>query len=228
MSNYLWVQEFLKDDTSPTGYSLLMLDDGKIIKLPITENVYNMQFDPKYDFPIITEYPWVVTRDENGVITHMVKGVAGENLYASYNFGVPKTIGYVVRFEGHDMIFNAANMKESLESNRIVYYDSYFKGAAVPVGDEDLVIHFRPNANIYCLNWAEHEDRHYVKDWNFVYELINNCGNCYWLSVYDYDDDGYFDTICMFRHPYKDPNTVGGDMSGDHRPGKERKAELTT
>ncbi len=227
-TEYRFIQEFLEDPESSTGYSITTLLKGKLEKHAISKSLYDIQFDPKYAFPLITETPRIPVYDENGVMVELNKAEIGETIYAGYGFGVPKTIGHVVRAEDDKLIFKAKEFNEEMNNGYTVYYETYYKGAAPPVGDEDLVLPLSKNVLIQCLDWKNGEDRHSVKDIAFMKDILNNKKNCYWISIYDmYGEDLVYDCVNLFLHPEKDPNTKGGDFSLDKRDGEIRRKELT-
>ena len=227
-TEFRFIQEFLEDPDSSTGYSITTLIKGKLEKHEISKNVYDLQFDPQYVFPLITETPRVPVYDENGVMIELNKAKIGETIYAGYGFGVPKTIGHVIRAEDDRLIIKAKEFNEEMKNGLTVYYGSYRRGEAPLVGEEDLVLPLSKDVLIQCLDWTKNEEWHSVKDIEFMKDVLNNKKNCYWISIYDmYGEDLIYDCVNLFRHPKKDPNSKGGDLSLDTRDGEICRKELT-
>jgi hypothetical protein len=223
------IQDFLRDESTSTGYAITFLTDGVLKKFVASKELYELQFDPQYVFPLITETPHRPVFNEQGIAIGVEKGVAGENINGAYGFGTPKTIGHVMYVDGNKLIFKGREFIEEMENGHTVYYTTYYRGSAKPIAkDADLPLELSDDVCIYCLNWAEGERKHRSKDVAFMQDIINNKKNCYWISIYDlYGNDNKIDCICMFRHHPKDPNSKGGDLSKDTRPREERLLDAT-
>lgn len=217
------IQDFLEDGASSTGYAITFLMNGELVRYEASEELYELQYDPQYIFPLITETPHRPVFDENGIAAGVEKGVAGDNINAAYAFGTPKSIGHVMYVEGNRLVFKGKEFTEEMEGGHTVYYTTYYRGKATPVGREELPLELSDDVCIYCMNFKEGERRHSLKDVKFMEDILSSRGNCYWISIYDlYGEDGKIDCVCMFRHPEKDPNSKGGDLSGDTRSREER------
>ena len=95
MFGFIW--DLTKDTSSSTGYRVKMLVDNPEITeadfhiFEASEDVYNMQFDPLYKFPLIGEYCFHIVFDKNGVVTELLNSRKGL-CNAVYSFGSPRTI----------------------------------------------------------------------------------------------------------------------------------------
>jgi hypothetical protein len=223
------IQDFLIDNTSPTGYAISFLIDGKLVQYPATKELYDSQYLPEYTFPLITETPHLCIFNDDQVACAVEMFEPGVNMNGTYAFGEPKTSGYIATIQDGNLVLNAEHIRQELDNGCMRYYNAYYHGNKKPVGNTDKVLEFSDDAVIYCMDFVGGARKHVVVDLNFLADVLNNRKNCYWLSIYDlYGTDEKIDCICFFLHSHKDPNGKGGDMSKTTMTVEERRAEALT
>jgi hypothetical protein len=206
-----FVKEFLQDDNSPTGFCLKMIIDREgddIHTFPVTEKVFNMQFDPHFDFPLIGEYCFNIQMDKNRVITKLEPAVKG-SAKAAYSFGSPKTVGSVITIG--DGYIEFTDFEEQYKEGRLVYYKDYKLLNAREV-KKGMRISLSKDVTIYCLDWTKDETTLSPVDMEFLKNVVSD--NVYWMDIQNlYGDNDEYDCILIFRNYEKDENALDGDLS---------------
>lgn len=126
-----FVQKFIQNIESKTGYQVELLlfgCEGEYRTFDATEEVFNLQYDPHFSFPLIGEYCFFLGLDEDGVLVKLISAVKSGIARAAYSFGSPKTVASVLDI--HDGYIEFTELEDQLEEGRLVYYDNYrFLGA---------------------------------------------------------------------------------------------------
>jgi hypothetical protein len=215
MFGFIW--DFIKDPTSFTGYRIKMLVDnpeiaeGDFHLFEASEDVYNMQFDPLYKFPLIGEYCFHIVFDEKGVVTKLLN--SRKNLCnAVYCFGSPKTIASVV--EVGDSYIEFTDFAKQFADGQLVYYNDYklLKAKEIRRGTR---ISLSKKVTVYCLDWTKNETTFSRVDMDFMKSVLSK--NAYWMSIYNlYGDNDDFDLITITLNYKKDENEHLGDLAKLH------------
>lgn len=212
MFGFVW--DFIKDPRSSTGYRVKMLVDNPEITeadfhiFEASKDVFNMQFDPLYKFPLIGEYCFHIVFDKKGVVTELLNS-RKDLCNAVYCFGSPKTIASVLKI-GKDYI-EFTDFAEQFAEGRLVYYNDYklLKAEEIKRGTR---ISLSKKVTIYCLDWTKNETTFSRVDMDFLKRVLGK--NAYWMSIYNlYGDNRDFDMITITLNYKKDENSFLGDLA---------------
>lgn len=208
-----FVQEFIQNPDSKTGYQVKVLlfgQEGEYRTFDATEEVFQIQYDPHFSFPLIGEYCFFLEVDPDGVLTKLTSAVKSGIAKAAYSFGSPKTVASVLDIYDDRIEFTA--LEEQLEEGRLAYYDDYrfldappaTKGSSIPLS-KDLCI--------YCLDWTKNDTCVSLVTMDFLRQVLND--NVYWMDIQSLHggDPVEYDNIMIFRNYEKDPNTFDGDLA---------------
>ena len=116
-----FVQEFIKNENSRTGYQVKILvfgSSGELRVFDAAEEVFQMQFDPHFSFPLIGEYCFFLETDETGVLTALKSAVKSGIAKAAYSFGSPRTVASVMSIGAGYIEFSG--LEEQLREGRLV------------------------------------------------------------------------------------------------------------
>ncbi len=208
-----FVQQFINAPDSRTGYQVKMLlfgKEGEYRTFDASEEVYQMQFDPHFSFPLIGEYCFALTLDQDGVLTKLTSAVKGGIAKAAYSFGSPKTIASVLNI--HNDCIEFTDLESQLESGHLVYYDSY-RLLDAPPAVRGSRIRLSPEVCVYCLDWTKNETCVSLISMELLREILGD--NVYWMDIQSLHggDPIEFDNIMIFRNFEKDPDTRDGDLT---------------
>jgi len=209
-----FVHEFIKDPAAATGYRLRMLIDrpeAEFRTFDVTESVFNLQFDPKFKFPLIGEYLFDIIRDANGVVTELFNTYDG-HCHAVYSFGSPKTVASVVKIG--DGCIEFTDLAAQFAEGRLVYYRDYKKLGAKEI-KKGTRLALSKDLTLYCLDWTKDETTFSRVDMAFLKRVLGV--NTYWMTIYSlYGDSEVFDCITFTLNYWKDPNSFLGDLAKLH------------
>jgi hypothetical protein len=212
MYGFIW--DFMKDAGSFTGYRVKMLIDGpqaNIRVFDVTEQVFNMQNDPVYKFPLIGEYLFYITQDKNGVVTELFDAMKG-HCNAVYTFGSPRRIASVLKFEKAYIEFT--DLAQQFAEGRLVYYHNYRKLNAKEL-KKGTKLPLSKKVSVYCLDWTKKETTFSRVDLDFVKSILND--NVYWITLYNFSSENEIvDCITVTRNFKKDENEKIGDLAKLH------------
>ena len=212
MFGFIW--DLTKDTSSSTGYRVKMLVDNPEITeadfhiFEASEDVYNMQFDPLYKFPLIGEYCFHIVFDKNGVVTELLNSRKGL-CNAVYSFGSPRTIDSVLNIG--DGYIEFTDFAKQFAEGQLVYYNDYklLKAKEIKKGSR---ISLSQKVTVYCLDWTRYETTFSRVDMDFVKSVLGK--NAYWMSIYNlYGDNEDFDLINITLNYKKDENEHLGDLA---------------
>jgi len=190
---------------------LLDKPEAEFRNMDVSENVFSMQFDPKYSFPLIGEYLFFMTLDKNGVVTELFDAMRS-HCNAVYTFGSPKTIASVLKF-GEDHI-EFTDFAEQFAENRLVYYHDYKRLNAGEIR-KGTRISLSKNVTVYCLDWTKNETTFSRVDMDFLKRVLSD--NVYWMTLYNFDKDNVeFNCVTITRNYKKNENTFLGDLAKRH------------
>lgn len=208
-----FVQEFIQNPDSKTGYQVRILlfgQEGEYRTFDAVKEVFDLQFDPHFSFPLIGEYCFFLEVDDDGVLVKLTSAVKSGIAKAAYSFGSPKTVASVLNI--HDDSIEFTELEAQLEEGRLVYYDSYrfldappaVKGSRIPLS-KDLCI--------YCLDWTKNETSVSLVSMDFLRQVLDD--NVYWMDIQSLSggDPAEYDNIMIFRNYKKDPDTFDGDLA---------------
>jgi hypothetical protein len=209
-----FVCEFIKNPRSSTGYSVKMLIDkpeAEFRILDVSENVFDMQFDQQYKFPLIGEYCFDIICDKNGVVTDLYSAYKG-HCNAVYSFGSPKTVASVLKIgEGY---IEFTDLAEQFAEGRLVYYDDYKKLNAKEI-QKGTRISLSKDLTVYCLDWTRNETTFSRIDIDFLKRILGD--NVYWMTIFNLKSNNEeFDCITVTRNYKKDENSFLGDLAKLH------------
>ena len=211
---YGFVWEFSKDSRSSTGYSVKMLIDkpeAEFRILDVKEEVFNLQFDPVYQFPLIGESLFYINQDKNGVVTGFFDAMKS-HCNAVYTFGSPKTIASVVKIgEGY---IEFTDLAEQFAEGRLVYYHDYKKLNAREI-QRGTRISLSRDVRVYCLDWTKNETTFSRIDLDYLKRVLGD--NVYWMTLYNFSSDNEdFNCLTVTRNYKKDENSFLGDLAKLH------------
>jgi hypothetical protein len=209
-----FVHDFIKDAASSTGYRIKMLIDnseGDLKYFDVSQQVFDMQFDPVYKFPIIGEHLFHIIFDEKGIVTGL-SNARKEHCKAVYSFGSPRTVGSVLKI-GNDYI-EFTDFADQFAEGRLVYYNDYKMCNAAEI-KRGTKISLSNNLRVYCLDWTKDESTFSRVDLDFVKRILSE--NVYWMVLLSlYSDSGDFDVMTITRNYKKDENERKGDLAKLH------------
>jgi hypothetical protein len=212
MFGFIW--DLAKDTGSSTGYRVKMLIDNPEITeadfhiFEASEDVYNMQFDPLYKFPLIGEYCFHMVFDKNGVVTELLNSRKGL-CNAVYSFGSPRTIASVLNIG--DGYIEFTDLAKQFAEGQLVYYNDYklLKAKEINKGSR---ISLSRKVTAYCLDWTKDETTFSRVGMDFVKSVLGK--NAYWMSICNlYGDNEDFDLINITLNYKKDENEHLGDLA---------------
>lgn len=208
-----FVQDFIQNPDSRTGYQVKILlfgQEGEYRTFDAVKEVFDLQFDPHFSFPLIGEYCFFLKLDSEGILVELTSAVKSGIAKAAYSFGSPKTVASVLNI--HDDSIEFTELEAQLEEGRLVYYDSYrfldappaAKGTRIPLS-KDLCI--------YCLDWTKNETCVSLVSMDFLRQVLDD--NVYWMDIQSLSggDPAEYDNIMIFRNYEKDPDTFEGDLA---------------
>jgi hypothetical protein len=208
-----FIQKFMEDSNSPTGYSIVYLVGSELQQYPCTKEYWDLHLDDEYIFPLITETPKVMLFDENGYACGMRKPEAGVDFYGEYGYGCPKSFGYLYSIEGNKLVIDGVRFNDCMKNDLIAHYGQYALGTFEAIPAEQVEFELTDDLAIYCLDFYGGDRAQKRRDRWYLNDVLKNCKNCYWLNIYDFwNGEGKIDMIVMFRQPPKGPDAKAGNL----------------
>lgn len=200
-----FIQRLDKDEGSKTGYSATILEFKKDVRtVPAAESAYQLKFDPKFEHPKFEELLFILTLDEEGVLSDIEE--YPELATISYGGEIKDTLIL------HQDSVEFTGFQEALEREQISFWGSYNRGEAEPItGHQSIPL--SDDVAFYCFDWTSDHPHTYPCDVETLNRYMED--NLHWIHISRVNcAPGYYDEVTGYRN-----NVPKGGPKKGGRPG---------